>query len=365
MEDPLRKQTSDLNRRVFLTSGLKAAAVAAVARGFSAIGFGDEQAHGAMSLFDGKTLDGWIQLQNSETSFGSGDIVDLADFVVNLHDKSDAASAYLSNQLDGATTKLLDTYAAMNSSPDPKPFSTALAKNLTKIISGPLIYDKARFHNVTLRPETQALLKENPQGRDLVLLNRMLLEDAFPELSKSVSTGWIVKDGAMASTGAGRGVIYTANDYDHFRLIFTMRHVSGNPDHPACVLIFCARPVQAEIPLDALGGIQFQVPTGGHWDYRPGQNNAGADFSTVGKPDFDPHEWSRVEILADASTGVARMAVAQPIGGKAIEILDFKNPAAGKIGPIAWQIHNGGLFDEYKDIAIEVNPKVDDLVTTK
>jgi hypothetical protein len=169
----------------------------------------------------------------------------------------------------------------------------------------------------------------------------------------------------MASTGAGRGVIYTANDYGRFRLIFTMRHVSGNPDHQACVLIFCTRPAPEDIPLDALGGIQFQVPKGGHWDYRPGQNNAGADFTTVVKPDFDPHEWSCVEILADASTGVARMAVAQPIGSKAIEILDFKNPVAGKIGPIAWQIHNGGLFDEYKDVTIEANPKVDDLITTK
>src|ERR1700691_4426970 len=82
--------------------------------------------------------------------------------------------------------------------------------------------------------------------------------------------GWIVKDGAMASTGTGRGVIYTAKDYGRFRLMFTMRHVSGNPDHQACVLIFCSRPQPDEKPLDALGGIQFQVPHGGHWDYRPG-----------------------------------------------------------------------------------------------
>ena len=52
--------------------------------------------------------------------------------------------------------------------------------------------------------------------------------------------------------------------------MFTMRHVSGNPDHQACVLIFCSRPQPGEKPLDALGGIQFQVPNGGHWDYRPG-----------------------------------------------------------------------------------------------
>jgi hypothetical protein len=31
-------------------------------------------------------------------------------------------------------------------------------------------------------------------------------------------------------------------------------------------------------------------------------------------------------------------------------------PSAGKEGPIAWQMHNLGLFDEYKDITIEVEP---------
>ena len=33
----------------------------------------------------------------------------------------------------------------------------------------------------------------------------------------------------MTSTGSGRGVIYTAKDYSRYRLMFTMRHVSGKP----------------------------------------------------------------------------------------------------------------------------------------
>jgi hypothetical protein len=185
-----------------------------------------------------------------------------------------------------------------------------------------------------------------------------------PPAAGSPATGWVVKDGAMASTGLGRGVIYTAKDYGRFRLMFTMRHVSGNPDHQACVLIFCTRPQSGEKALDALGGIQFQVPNGGHWDYRPGMNNnGGQEFTTVTKTHFDPHAWSRVEILADAAKGTARMAVAQPPGSKAVEVLDFTDPTAGKGGPIAWQMHNAGLFDEYKDVTIELDPKEDDLKT--
>jgi hypothetical protein len=183
------------------------------------------------------------------------------------------------------------------------------------------------------------------------------------ENKPDMAAGWTVKDGAIASTGSGRGVIYTVGDYGRFRLMFTMRHVSGSPDHQACVLIFCTRPKPGEKALDALGGIQLQVPKGGHWDYRPGKNtDGGAEFTTVIKPRFDPHEWSRVEILADAASGTAQMAVAQPAGSKAVEILDFKDPTAGQSGPIALQMHNAGLFDEYKNISVEVNPTVDRLI---
>ena len=47
------------------------------------------------------------------------------------------------------------------------------------------------------------------------------------------------------------------------------------------------------------------------------------------------------------------------------EVLDFKDRTAGKKGPIAWQMHNKGLFDEYKDVRIEVNPKEDKLTTVE
>jgi hypothetical protein len=59
------------------------------------------------------------------------------------------------------------------------------------------------------------------------------------------------------------------------------------------------------------------------------------------------------------------MAVAQPPGSKAVEVLNFKDAAAGKVGPIAWQMHNASLIDEYKDVTIETDPKDDDLITVK
>lgn len=348
----MRNARNRLSRRAMLQAAVAAACVRP--------GIG---APAPISLFDGKTLDGWLQIENSATSLGSGGITDPAAFAAKLTNGSDAVSTFLRGRLQDGVKADVAGYTAANA--NAKAVVSALVKDLNAVISGPAVYEKARFSAVILRPETQHLLRENPAGHQLARLNKLLLEDAYPaELAKSMSTGWIVKDGAMASTGVGRGVIYTAKDYGRFRLMFTMRHISGNPDHQACVLIFCTRPQSGEKPLDALGGIQFQVPLGGHWDYRPGMNNdGGPEFTRVVKPTFNVHEWSRVEIVADASKGTARMAVAQPVGSRAIEVLDFTDPAAGKSGPIAWQMHNAGLFDEYKDVTIDVDPKDDGLIT--
>jgi len=345
-----------MNKILALLSGLLASIILT---GCSSAGAGK-----AVSLFDGKTLNGWIDAENNAGALSGGDITNLPAFAQKLTDKSDPVSEFINGQLDEAVKTDLAAFSPTND--NAKAVRSALVKNLNRILSGDLIYTEARFQNVSLQPETRELLANNPSGQELARLNKLLLEDACPnELARSPSGAWIVKDGAIASTGAGRGVLYTTNDYSHYRLMFTLRHVSGKPDHQPCVLVFCTRPHPGEKPLDALGGIQFQVPNGGHWDYRPGHNNGGSGFTNPTKTKYDNHQWSRVEILVDAADGTARMAVAQPVGSKAVENLDFKDAAAGKTGPIALQMHNGGLFDEYKDITIEVDPKVDDLITTR
>ena len=316
-------------------------------------------------LFDGKTLNGWIQVENSATSFSGNDILDMPALAKAIITKANGVAAFLNSALDDAVRVSLSACLSPNP-PDLKATRSVLAKNLTKVISGGPLYEKTSFEGVNLSTKTRKVIHRHPTDRELVELNRLLLSDAFPGELNGLTAGWTVKDEAMASTGSGRGVIYSIHDYARFRLTFTMRHVSGNPDHQACVLIFCSRPSANEIPLDALGGIQLQVPKGGHWDYRPGHNNSGGDeFNSVNRVSFDPHEWSQLEIVADATTGTARMAVAQPVGSKAVEVLDFRDSSAGKIGPIAWQIHNAGLFDEYKDVRIETNPATLELITLK
>lgn len=177
---------------------------------------------------------------------------------------------------------------------------------------------------------------------------------------------WSVKDGTIVSRGVARGVIYTARQYGHYRIIFDVRHIAGNPDHQACVLFFGVVPADGSKPRDALGSGQFILPNGSHWDYRPGHHGpSNEEFTSFPHPKFDGHEWSRVEVLVNADKGTARLAVAQPVGSAAVEVVDFHVPEAGRVGPFALQMHNAGLFDEYANVAIEVNPAVDDLITVK
>jgi hypothetical protein len=60
-----------------------------------------------------------------------------------------------------------------------------------------------------------------------------------------------------------------------------------------------------------------------------------------------------------------RIAVALPVNSNAVEVLRFKDAGAGQKGPIAWQMHNATLFDEYKDVVIEIDPQIDDLITSR
>lgn len=316
-------------------------------------------------LFDGKSLEGWMQAPPTPTSFDRREVVDVGAFARRLTSKADPIAAFLAAKLDDAGRSGLA--AALAGSQDTRQTLGPVMKTLNAAVqSGPELYDEARFKGVTLRPKTRELLQKKPQGFERARLNRLLIEDAFDrELAKAPDTAWVVKDGVLASTGAGRGVIYTAKDYESYRLIFQVRQNSGPKfDHYPGVLLFCQRPAAGEAGLDALGGLQFGVPSGGHWDYRPGINNAGSHFHRPLRIRYNVEEWSQVEILVDGKTGKARMAVAQPVGTRPVEILSFDDAAAARSGPIALQMHNARLFDEYKNIAIEVDPKEPDQLIT-
>jgi predicted RND superfamily exporter protein len=118
-------------------------------------------------------------LLSGASTFSPSDITNLPSLVKKLTSKQDPVSAFVSGHLDLAAKSLLGAYRGTNSDGDE--LESVLAKNLDRIIAGPLIYDPARFRSVSLRPKTEELLKAKPQGQDLSQLNQMLLQDAYPD----------------------------------------------------------------------------------------------------------------------------------------------------------------------------------------
>ena len=175
---------------------------------------------------------------------------------------------------------------------------------------------------------------------------------------------WVIKDGAMASTGKAND-IWTKEDFGNYRIFFSVRQIMGN--HQPGTLYFGNR--NGDKPARGLAGIQVQPPNGYTWDYRPGKNNSGgALFTKLPHPRLDVRQWSQCEVLVK-TTGELRVACCQlPAMGacKGVEQLRFKDAAAAnKKSPFGIQMHNGGLFDEYKDIYVEPDPTEDDLLSIK
>lgn len=316
-------------------------------------------------IFDGRSLEGWVQAPAAPIRFATEDLKDFPALARKFAAKSDPVAAWMLDQFDEAGRTALAAYSPTADAAANRPQLSAVLRNINRLVDANVcLFEPRRFAGVKLRPETEILRAKYPGGLELKRLNRLLLEDAFPaELAQSPASAWVVKDGALASTGAGRGVIYTREDFSHYRVVFQVRQIAGN--HVPGVLVFGQRPAPGELGLDALGAIQFQVPRGGHWDYRPGINQAGEKFTRPVRIGFDLKQWAQVELLVNAKTGRARMAVAQPVGSKAVEILDFDDLAAARPGPFALQMHNAGLFDEFRDLRIELDPKDERLITTE
>jgi tetratricopeptide (TPR) repeat protein len=105
---------------------------------------------------------------------------------------TDKVSAYLTGQFSNATREALAKYQSAGF--DRGALQQAMVKALNRIIRGPLVYDPQRFSGVRLRLETEQLRSQNPQGDSLPRLNRMLLEDAYPQELSGNKSGDISQD---------------------------------------------------------------------------------------------------------------------------------------------------------------------------
>jgi hypothetical protein len=143
------------------------------------------------------TLNRWTEVfdVNGFSHLTPADILQLSSLTAKLAAPADPVSQYLKTQLSANTRQLVDEFVPTVS--DPIPLREALVVDLNGIIDGPNIHDPQRFAGIALRPETQLLIDVSPRGDDLVELNRLLLEDAFPaDLARkrpnAIETGYLV-----------------------------------------------------------------------------------------------------------------------------------------------------------------------------
>ena len=112
----------------------------------------------------------------------TGDIQDVTGLTNELVNQLDPLASYLWGQIPAA-----DQATLASSSSAPLLLAETLVNDLNAIISGGIsIYTAARFAGVTLSSATQKLLDSNPTGEQIELLNRMLLDDAYPSFISGV-----------------------------------------------------------------------------------------------------------------------------------------------------------------------------------
>ena len=117
-----------------------------------------------------------IPTSNSPLLSGS-DLMDPLGLVERFQLRRDPVTAFLWSQLSAATQNLVNNNG--RSSPS-SILIDGLMHDLNAVIGGPSIYDATRFEAFDLTPETMQLIAGNPSGTDLLKLNRLLLEQAFP-----------------------------------------------------------------------------------------------------------------------------------------------------------------------------------------
>lgn len=123
-------------------------------------------------------IGGQVYFKISSDRFSEGSFRDLPAFAAKLAQPSDPVSKLVYEHLPSKTQQELRDYVA-----DPSKAKTLpadLSEDFNTLVNGGSLYEAAQAAGVKLSAETVQLAARTPEGRSLVHLNRLLLEDAFP-----------------------------------------------------------------------------------------------------------------------------------------------------------------------------------------
>ena len=143
----------------------------------------------------------------------------LADLIGKLKSPPDPVSTYLAAQLTGEEPSLL-----ANPSTDSGIYKEAVIKVLNRLIREASLKDEASFGGIVLRPMTRELKQRSLDETDKRILNRLILEDAFPaELARNrVYDARFSRDGSQIVTAdfdARTATLWDAHDGHKLRVL--------------------------------------------------------------------------------------------------------------------------------------------------
>ncbi len=110
--------------------------------------------------------------------FVPADFMDLEGLISLLRQPEDRLSEWVCAHLSDFTLNLLDIYDGTETSRER--LLHVLLPDLNRLICGPLLYDPEVFDGIKLADSTKERLDQAPRGEALMLVNRMLMEDAYP-----------------------------------------------------------------------------------------------------------------------------------------------------------------------------------------
>lgn len=116
--------------------------------------------------------------------FCEDNFINCQEFAARLHGREDAVSAWIWEQLDAAARLALESARGGTALGDSD--RKLLSRELNRLIGERALYEEARFAGVTMRSETVELQRnsERLQEGDVIYFGRLLMEDAYPELSR-------------------------------------------------------------------------------------------------------------------------------------------------------------------------------------
>ncbi|MCG7848793.1 MAG: baseplate J/gp47 family protein, partial [ANME-2 cluster archaeon] len=155
--------------------------------------------------------------------FNSGDLKDTASLLTKLFDAKDHVSLFIYESFSSTMKELLKRFDG--SGPLSPLLQQTLIDELNRLIQSGNIYEAKSFSKVKLSNRTRVLMqKQELHGEAHILLNRSLLEDAYPdELEKMTNRAKVIRAIVDQSTKEEKvRIIIVSNRRDKYKALIEL-----------------------------------------------------------------------------------------------------------------------------------------------